>query len=219
MSSALSSSAASSKNAPEITFETNDKVREAIRQVLPFHPTTAQKRSLAEIVADMRRSGPMRRLLQGDVGSGKTIVALQAMIVAIENGYQAALMAPTEILATQHYLSIRKLLENATSPASGRSYRVSLLTGSIDEDRKRATRSRIYRGETDLVIGTHALIEEKVEFANLGLVVVDEQHRFGVLQRFRLMKKTQRRRTRCSGHDRDSPSRAPWLSRSTATLT
>ncbi len=172
-----------------IVFETNDKVREAIRQVLPFHPTAAQKQALGEIVADMRRSGPMRRLLQGDVGSGKTIVALQAMIVAIENGYQAALMAPTEILATQHYLSIRKLLENATSPASGRPYHVSLLTGSIDEDRKRATRGKIYRSETDLVIGTHALIEEKVEFANLGLVVVDEQHRFGVLQRFRLMKK------------------------------
>src|SRR5271170_2559681 len=172
-----------------IVFETNDKVREAIRQVLPFHPTAAQKQALGEIVADMRRSGPMRRLLQGDVGSGKTIVALQAMIVAIENGYQAALMVPTEILATQHYLSIRKLLENATSPATGHAYRVSLLTGSIDEERKRATRGKIYRGETDLVIGTHALIEEKVEFANLGLVVVDEQHRFGVLQRFRLMKK------------------------------
>ncbi len=172
-----------------IVFETNEKVREAIRQVLPFHPTAAQKQALGEIVADMRRSGPMRRLLQGDVGSGKTIVALQAMIVAIENGYQAALMAPTEILATQHYLSIRKLLENATSPATGRPYRVSLLTGSIDEDRKRSTRGKIFCGETDLVVGTHALIEEKVEFANLGLVVVDEQHRFGVLQRFRLMKK------------------------------
>src|SRR5271170_5314168 len=172
-----------------ITFETNERVREAIRQVLPFHPTTAQKRALGEIVADMRRSGPMRRLLQGDVGSGKTIVALQAMIVAIENGYQAALMVPTEILATQHYLSIRKLLENATSPVAGRAYRISLLTGSLDEDRKRAVRGKIFRGETDLVIGTHALIEEKVEFAKLGLVVVDEQHRFGVLQRFRLMKK------------------------------
>jgi len=172
-----------------IVFETSGNVREAIRQVLPFHPTAAQKRALGEIVADMRRTGPMRRLLQGDVGSGKTIVALQAMIVAIENGYQAALMAPTEILATQHFLSIRKLLENATPPTTNRPYRVSLLTGSLDEDRKRATRAKIYRGETDLVIGTHALIEEKVEFANLGLVVVDEQHRFGVLQRFRLMKK------------------------------
>jgi ATP-dependent DNA helicase RecG len=172
-----------------IAFEVNDKVREALRQVLPFHPTTAQKRALGEIVADMRRQGPMRRLLQGDVGSGKTIVALQAMLVAIENGYQAALMAPTEILATQHYLSIRKLLEDAISPGTGRHYRLSLLTGSLDDDRKRATRGKIYRSETDLVVGTHALIEEKVEFARLGLVVVDEQHRFGVLQRFRLMKK------------------------------
>ena len=172
-----------------ITFETNAKIREAIRQVLPFHPTAAQKQALGEIVADMRRSGPMRRLLQGDVGSGKTIVALQAMLVAIENGYQAALMAPTEILATQHYLSIRKLLERSDKREDRPPYRISLLTGSLDDDRKRSVRGKIYRGETDLVIGTHALIEEKVEFANLGLVVVDEQHRFGVLQRFRLMKK------------------------------
>jgi ATP-dependent DNA helicase RecG len=93
-----------------IGFETTDKVREAIREILPFHPTTAQKSALGEIVADMRRPSPMRRLLQGDVGSGKTIVALQAMLVAIENGYQAALMAPTEILATQHYLAAKKLL-------------------------------------------------------------------------------------------------------------
>ncbi len=177
-----------------ITFETNDKVREALRSVLPFHPTGAQKQALGEIVADMRSSGPMRRLLQGDVGSGKTIVALQAMLVAIENGYQAALMAPTEILATQHYLSIRKLLERAAPKVDGAGasrapYHVSLLTGSLEEDRKRAVRGKIFRGETNLVVGTHALIEEKVEFANLGLVVVDEQHRFGVLQRFRLMKK------------------------------
>ena len=126
----------------------------------------------------------MRRLLQGDVGSGKTIVALQAMLVAMENGYQAALMAPTEILATQHFLAARKLLER-----SSRNYRIVLLTGSLDEDRKRANRGLINRGEAQLIIGTHALIEEKVEFDRLGLVVVDEQHRFGVLQRFRLMKK------------------------------
>jgi ATP-dependent DNA helicase RecG len=126
----------------------------------------------------------MRRLLQGDVGSGKTIVALQAMLVAMENGYQAALMAPTEILATQHFLAARKLLER-----SSRKPRIVLLTGSLDEDRKRATRGQINRGEAQLVIGTHALIEEKVEFDRLGLVVVDEQHRFGVVQRFRLMKK------------------------------
>ncbi|HEX3893569.1 MAG TPA: ATP-dependent DNA helicase RecG [Terracidiphilus sp.] len=167
-----------------ISFATTDKVREAIREVLPFHPTAAQKRTLGEIVGDMRQPSPMRRLLQGDVGSGKTIVALQAMLVAIENGYQAALMAPTEILATQHFLAARKLLER-----SSRKYRVVLLTGSLDDDRKRRTRGLINRGEAQLVIGTHALIEEKVEFDNLGLVVVDEQHRFGVLQRFKLMKK------------------------------
>jgi ATP-dependent DNA helicase RecG len=169
---------------PGIAFATTDKVREAIREVLPFHPTAAQKRTLGEIVADMRQPNPMRRLLQGDVGSGKTIVALQAMLVAMENGYQAALMAPTEILATQHYLAARKLLER-----SSRRYRIVLLTGSLDEDRKRTNRGMINRGEAQLVIGTHALIEEKVEFDRLGLVVVDEQHRFGVLQRFRLMKK------------------------------
>ncbi|HET7103338.1 MAG TPA: ATP-dependent DNA helicase RecG [Terracidiphilus sp.] len=169
---------------PGISFTTGDKVREAIREVLPFHPTAAQKRTLGEIVADMRGPSPMRRLLQGDVGSGKTIVALQAMLVAMENGYQAALMAPTEILATQHYLAARKLLEK-----SSRRYRIVLLTGSLDEDRKRLNRGMINRGEAQLVIGTHALIEEKVEFGRLGLIVVDEQHRFGVLQRFRLMKK------------------------------
>jgi len=167
-----------------IAFATSDKVREAIREVLPFHPTAAQKRALAEIVTDMRAPSPMRRLLQGDVGSGKTIVAFQAMLVAMENGFQAALMAPTEILATQHFLAARKLLER-----SSRKPRIVLLTGSLDEDRKRSNRGLINRGDANLVIGTHALIEEKVEFDRLGLVVVDEQHRFGVVQRFKLMKK------------------------------
>ena len=167
-----------------VAFATSDRVREAIREVLPFHPTAAQKRALGEIVTDMREPTPMRRLLQGDVGSGKTIVAFQAMLVAMENGYQAALMAPTEILATQHFLAARKLLER-----SSRKPRIVLLTGSLDDDRKRHTRGLINRGEANLVIGTHALIEEKVEFDRLGLVVVDEQHRFGVLQRFKLMKK------------------------------
>jgi ATP-dependent DNA helicase RecG len=170
-------------------FATNVKVREAIKQVLPFHPTAAQKRVLGEIANDMRKPQPMRRLLQGDVGSGKTIVAMQAALVAIENGYQAALMAPTEILATQHYLSARKLLGDVLSPRTGRPYRVTLLTGSLDEATKRESRGRIFRGETDLAIGTHALIEDKVDFEHLGLVIVDEQHRFGVQQRFRLMKK------------------------------
>ena len=167
-----------------ISFATGDNVRDALREVLPFHPTNAQKRALREIVTDMRNPSPMRRLLQGDVGSGKTIVALQAMLVAMENGYQAALMAPTEILATQHFLAARKLLEKST-----RKPRIVLLTGSLDEDTKRRTRGLINRGEAQLVIGTHALIEEKVEFDKLGLVVVDEQHRFGVMQRFKMMKK------------------------------
>jgi len=122
-------------------------------------------------------------LLQGDVGSGKTIVAFEAAIIAMENGYQVALMAPTEILAQQHYFSARRILENA-------GYRIVLLTGSVEEDRKREIRRHIAQGNAHLVIGTHALIEQKVEFAKLGLVIVDEQHRFGVMQRFKLMKKS-----------------------------
>ncbi len=166
-----------------IPFETGDNVREAIKRILPFHPTAAQKRVLQEIAGDMRGAVPMRRLLQGDVGSGKTIVALQAAIIAIENGYQAALMAPTEILATQHYFSARQILEKT-------GYRIILLTGSLEPDRKRELRAQIAEGRAQLIIGTHALIQEMVEFARLGLVVVDEQHRFGVLQRLKLMKKT-----------------------------
>lgn len=172
-----------------IAFTTGENVRRALKQILPFHPTAAQKRVLGEIAADMRKPLPMRRLLQGDVGSGKTIVAMQAALIAIENGYQAAMMAPTEILATQHYLSARKLLADTISPRTGKPYRITLLTGSLDDAAKREARGRIYRGETELAIGTHALIEEKVDFANLGLVIVDEQHRFGVQQRFTLMKK------------------------------
>jgi ATP-dependent DNA helicase RecG len=170
-------------------FATGPTVREAIKQVLPFHPTAAQKRVLVEIVADMRRPQPMRRLLQGDVGSGKTIVAMQAAIVAMENGCQAALMAPTEILATQHYLSARKLLGGVVSPRTGKPYKVALLTGSLDPATKRQTQGRILRGEAQFIIGTHALQEDKADFNNLGLVIVDEQHRFGVQQRFKLMRK------------------------------
>ena len=166
-----------------IAFQLNDRVREAIKRILPFHPTSAQKRALKEIAADMEKPYPMRRLLQGDVGSGKTIVAFEAAIIAIENGYQVALMAPTEILAQQHYFSARQILENA-------GYHIVLLTGSLEEDRKRAIRRHIAQGNAQLIIGTHALIEQKVEFAKLGLVIVDEQHRFGVLQRFKLMKKS-----------------------------
>jgi ATP-dependent DNA helicase RecG len=170
------------RSRPGIAFALTASVRQAIKKILPFHPTAAQKRVLKEIAEDMQHPSPMRRLLQGDVGSGKTIVALQAAVIAIENGYQVAFMAPTEILATQHYLSARRTLEDA-------GYRVVLLTGSLDEERKRNARRHIARGNAHLVIGTHALIQEKVEFHDLGLVIVDEQHRFGVMQRFKLMKK------------------------------
>ena len=166
-----------------IAFKLNERVRDAIKKILPFHPTGAQKRTLKEIAADMEKPSPMRRLLQGDVGSGKTLVAFEAAIIAIENGYQVALMAPTEILAQQHYFSARQILE-----PSG--YRIVLLTGSLEDDRKREIRRHIAQGNAQLVIGTHALIEQKVEFEKLGLVIVDEQHRFGVLQRFKLMKKS-----------------------------
>lgn len=166
-----------------IAFKLDDRVRSAIKKILPFHPTAAQKRVLKEIAADMEKPYPMRRLLQGDVGSGKTIVGFEAAIIAIENGFQVALMAPTEILAQQHYFSARRILENA-------GYRIVLLTGSLENDRKREIRRHIAQGSAQLVIGTHALLEEKVEFANIGLVIVDEQHRFGVMQRLKLMKKS-----------------------------
>ena len=166
-----------------IAFRLDDRVRIAIKKILPFHPTGAQKRVLKEIASDMEKPFPMRRLLQGDVGSGKTIVAFEAAIIAMENGYQVALMAPTEILAQQHYFSARRILESG-------GYRVVLLTGSMEDDRKREIRRHIAQGDAQLVIGTHALIEQKVEFAKLGMVIVDEQHRFGVLQRFKLMKKS-----------------------------
>jgi RecG-like helicase/lipopolysaccharide export system protein LptA len=166
-----------------VAFQINDGVRAAIKKILPFHPTSAQKRVLKEIATDMQTPCPMRRLLQGDVGSGKTIVAFQAAIIAIENGYQVALMAPTEILAQQHYFSARQILERA-------GYRIVLLTGSLEEDRKRDVRRHIAQGNAQLIIGTHALIQDRVEFERLGLVVVDEQHRFGVMQRLKLMKKT-----------------------------
>jgi ATP-dependent DNA helicase RecG len=166
-----------------IVFRLDGGVREAIKKILPFHPTAAQKRVLKEIATDMQTPCPMRRLLQGDVGSGKTIVAFQAAIIAIENGYQVALMAPTEILAQQHYFSARQILERA-------GYRIVLLTGSLEQDRKRDVRRHIAQGNAQLVIGTHALIQDRVEFENLGLVVVDEQHRFGVMQRLKLMKRS-----------------------------
>jgi ATP-dependent DNA helicase RecG len=159
-----------------------EKVREALKRILPFKPTAAQKRVLVEIAADLEKPAPMNRLLQGDVGSGKTIVALQAAVIAIENATQAALMAPTEILAVQHYLSARRIL----APGG---YRVELLISGLKFAEKQAALERIRTGEAQLVIGTHALIEDQVQFARLGFVAIDEQHRFGVLQRKRLMDK------------------------------
>ena len=159
-----------------------DRIREALKRILPFKPTEAQKRVLAEIVADLEKPAPMNRLLQGDVGSGKTIIALQAAVIAIENSTQAALMAPTEILAVQHFLSARRVLGKT-------GYRVELLISGLKGADKQAAMGRILSGEAQLVIGTHALIEENVQFARLGFVAIDEQHRFGVLQRKRLMDK------------------------------
>jgi ATP-dependent DNA helicase RecG len=159
-----------------------EKVREAVKRILPFKPTAAQFNVLKEIVADLEKPAPMNRLLQGDVGSGKTIVALQAAVIAIENATQAALMAPTEILAVQHYLSARRIL----APGG---YRVELLISGLKFAEKQAALERIRSGEAQLVIGTHALIEDQVQFARLGFVAIDEQHRFGVLQRKRLMDK------------------------------
>ena len=178
---ALDRKAARKENA--IAFRLReDAVREALKRILPFKPTAAQKRVLAEIAADLEKPTPMNRLLQGDVGSGKTIIALQAAVIAIENGAQAALMAPTEILAVQHFLSARRILAKA-------GYRVELLISGLKSAEKSAALDRIRSGEAQLVIGTHALIEDNVAFARLGFVAIDEQHRFGVLQRKRLMDK------------------------------
>lgn len=164
------------------TIKVDRKVREAVRSILSFHPTAAQERVLKEIVSDLRGPKVMSRLLQGDVGSGKTIVALQAMVAVIENGYQTALMAPTEILAEQHYRNIKKYL----GPTS---YRVAFLTGAVKGKQRKRTLAQIESGELDLVVGTHALIQGGVKFRTLALVIVDEQHRFGVLQRSQLMEK------------------------------
>ena len=170
------------RQAPGVQFQLNDAVREKIKAVLPFHPTSAQKRVLKEIAADMAAPQPMNRMLQGDVGSGKTIVGLQAAVVAIKNGYQVAVMAPTEILAAQHYLYFRSLLRAA-------GYQVALLTSAATPGEKAKLKRLIREKLIHIVVGTHALLEQDVEFAALGLVIVDEQHRFGVLQRLRLMQK------------------------------
>ena len=159
-----------------ISMQPRGDVVALLEEILPFSLTRAQQRVLAEIVGDMSSSTPMYRLLQGDVGSGKTVVAAGALMVAIQNGYQGALMAPTELLAEQHYLVLSRLLEPLGVKAE-------LLTGSLGGGERRRCYERIASGEAQVVVGTHALIQEGVEFHRLGLVIVDEQHRFGVRQR------------------------------------
>ena len=159
-----------------------EKIRQALKRILPFKPTAAQKRVLAEIVADLEQPHPMHRLLEGDVGSGKTIVALEAATIVIENGYQVALMAPTEILAAQHFLSSRRIFRAA-------GYDVDLIVSGQKRAEREGILARVESGETQILVGTHALIEQPVKFHRLGLVIVDEQHRFGVLQRKRLIEK------------------------------
>ena len=160
----------------------DDRIRESARAVLPFRLTNGQKQSLKEIVDDLQKAQPMNRLLQGDVGAGKTIVALLAALVAMENGLQVAFMAPTEILAEQHFANISRLLQASR-------FRVALLTGSTAKAARREKLAEIESGSIHLVVGTHALVTGDVTFKQLGLVVIDEQHRFGVLQRAKLRAK------------------------------
>ncbi len=148
---------------------------EEFYKTLPFEPTGAQKRAVAEALSDMKQKKPMNRLLQGDVGSGKTAVAAALMYSAMKNGFQTALMAPTEVLANQHYKTLCAFF--------GEEVQIELLTGSVTAKNKRLIRERLQRGESFIVIGTHAIIQNDVEFLNLGLVITDEQHRFGVGQR------------------------------------
>ncbi len=170
------------KAADGISFPLDERIREQIKKMLPFKPTAAQRRVMQEIADDMKRPHPMNRLLQGDVGSGKTIVAAQAAVIAIENKHQVAVLAPTEILASQHYSYFKRLLEKF-------GYVVVLLTGSAAAREKQQIKNLIGEGLIHVVVGTHAIIQEDVSFARLGLAIVDEQHRFGVRQRLELMKK------------------------------
>ena len=160
----------------------DDRIRESARAVLPFRLTNGQKQALKDIVADLQRPHPMNRLLQGDVGAGKTIVALLAALVVMENGLQAVFMAPTEILAEQHFTNISRLLQASR-------FRVALLTGSTGSAARREQLAQVESGAIQLVVGTHALVQGDVLFKQLGLVVIDEQHRFGVLQRATLRAK------------------------------
>jgi ATP-dependent DNA helicase RecG len=165
-------------------------VLEAYRQSLPFALTAAQERVLEEIISDLKRSRPMARLLQGDVGSGKTAVAGAALLVAVANGFQGALMAPTEILAEQHFKTLSSLLSHLE--VAGRRLRLELLTGSTRQSVRAKLLEAVESGEIDVIVGTHALIQEGVRFKRLGMAVVDEQHRFGVMQRAALKERAVR---------------------------
>jgi ATP-dependent DNA helicase RecG len=160
----------------------DDRIRESARRVLPFRLTAGQKQALKDIVDDLQRPHPMNRLLQGEVGAGKTIVALLAALVAMENGLQVAFMAPTEILAEQHFLNVSKLLQPSR-------FRVALLTGATPARVRNTLLAEVAAGSIHLVVGTHALVQTDVAFHQLGLVVIDEQHRFGVMQRATLREK------------------------------
>src|SRR5439155_14568652 len=178
----LSLKRAKARLKPGIAFELTDRAREQIKLMLPFKPTGAQKRVIKEIADNMKEPHPMNRLLQGDVGSGKTIVAAEAAVIAIENGYQVAVLAPTEILATQHGLYFRQILSKL-------GYVTALLTGSFTAREKSQLKKLLAEGLVQVSVGTHALLEKHVEFKKLGLVIIDEQHRFGVLQRLGLVQK------------------------------
>src|SRR5215471_12514533 len=154
----------------------DDRIRESARRVLPFRLTGGQKQALKEIVDDLQRPHPMNRLLQGDVGAGKTIVALLSALVAMENGLQVAFMAPTEILAEQHFFNISRLLQASR-------FRTVLLMAHTSAADRRTQMAEVQSGAVSLVVGTHALVQGDVVFHRLGLAIIDEQHRFGVLQR------------------------------------
>ncbi len=163
-------------------FDVDDAIREKVRTILPFRLTGAQKKTLKTIADELASPVPMRRLVQGDVGSGKTIVGVLASVIVMEGGAQVAFMVPTEILAEQHFANVRKLLEPA-------GYRVALLSARLKKSEREALISAIEGGEIDLVVGTHALIQDAVTFRELGLAIIDEQHRFGVVQRAVLREK------------------------------
>src|SRR3989442_3948694 len=171
-----------SRSREGVRFETSERIRQQVKMILPFHPTAAQKRVLKEIVDDLKAPYPMVRLLQGDVGSGKTIVAFEAIVIAVSNGYQAALMAPTEILAEQHFLNAKRIL----APLN---YRIAVVRRGIKKAEKQKLLEKIASGEIQVIIGTHALVEEHTVFKRPGLVVIDEQPRFGVVQRLPLLAK------------------------------